>query len=201
MKRMHPLLLASVLIGCSTQSGYRVELATLEPHYFFTADGDSIFFRRLTAIAVYDENRLVVGGQWGMREVWILNHSDNVGRRIGTSGQGPGEYSSPAGLDVSADTLLVYNFNPHRLIKYSLPDGYYISSYNIEGMLIGPTMAAAPAGGFYATTTERRPIDWLIAGFDISGEIALEFGERQTLEGYEERDANSLYSRHGICAL
>ncbi|MFC1559288.1 hypothetical protein ACFL39_01725 [Gemmatimonadota bacterium] len=183
MRRIHVfLILIQCVAGCASDKPVTIQSATYKPDYFFTADGDSVYFQRPSQLIAFGSHHLIVLGQYGLGEVWLLDLTDNIGRMVGRMGQGPGEYTRASSIAISNDTLLVYNSVPFRLVKYLMPEGRHLETISINTRLTGPTLASASDGGFYATTNSSADIEWIIAKFGRSGEIVDTIGEREIIE-------------------
>ncbi len=95
----------------------------------------------------------------------------------GSSGVGPGQFNSPAGIAFFNNTIYVVDTQQHRVQQFDL-DGNFLSTWGDEGgstgqFLLPSGITASEDGSIYVVDTGNQRIQ----KFNSDGEYILEFGD------------------------
>ena len=101
----------------------------------------------------------------------------------GSSGTGPGQFNSPAGIAVFNGSVYVVDTQQHRVQQFDL-DGNFISTWGDEGenagqFLLPSGIAIGTNGSVYVVDTGNQRIQ----KFTSNGDFILEFGESDSYGG------------------
>jgi hypothetical protein len=151
-------------------------------------------FTRITSMAFGDDGRLhILDPQ--QRRIHVVDAQGEHVLSFGTQGDGPGEFRSPAGVQVLADGRIVVADNGHQAFLLFGPDGSFQRSrrYDAGGYLPGPRLQrfgadaviahaqglrleAPPGGGPPALPTTTPVYRWSLdaSAAEGSGERVLE---------------------------
>ena len=133
--------LVLILGGCLQVSGIESQRDTgmfsvREELSIGAAEGDSEYmFSRISDIAVDVAGRIYVL-DYTEAVLRVFDRDGEHIRTIGRRGQGPGEFSGPFSLGITAqNTIMVHDLMNHR-ISYFSPEGEFLSSFSTAGLVL-----------------------------------------------------------------
>lgn len=95
-----------------------------------TADGDKAVFGTPISLAVDGSGR-IIETDWKVDGLQVFEADGRFARVIGRTGQGPGEFKAPIGVDVHGDTIAAFAGNQRRISLWHT-DGTLIAQWNID---------------------------------------------------------------------
>jgi hypothetical protein len=119
-----------------------------ETEFYFERDlafDDSLFFDRITDLAVDDNGHLFMAGEsWNRRQVHIFNPDGTYGDSLGNFGAGLGEFQSINRIQIKGDTLFLIDQKLSRITSFDLERNSWIDTTGYrEGQLTLPIELSA----------------------------------------------------------
>jgi len=106
---------------------------------------DSLYFDRITDIAVDDGGRLFMAGEgWNRRQIHIFDPSGTHGDSLGNFGYDLGEFQSIDRIQIYGDTLLLMDQDLSRITSFDLGSGSWIDTtgYRAEQLTLPDGLSA-----------------------------------------------------------
>ncbi|MEX2601091.1 MAG: 6-bladed beta-propeller [Balneolaceae bacterium] len=101
-------------------------------------DTDEVLFQRMGDIAIDDDGRVLISESTiGYRNIYVFNPNGSYIGRIGSEGNGPGEYRTPTNLQIKSNQLYVYDNLLKRVSKFSMNTFSHVSSFLLESDVDG----------------------------------------------------------------
>ena len=186
MRLVIPLVMILTIIGVASQFPY-AEANTSSSHPYILQWGESGLntpgkFSFPQNIAL-DELGNVYVTDLGNKRVQKFTNDGTFLKTWGSSGTGPGQFQSPAGIDVFNGTVYVVDNQQNRVQQFDL-NGNFISSWGGQGDAPGQFflpngIAVSETGSVYVVDTGNQRIQ----KFTSNGEFILEFGESDSYGG------------------
>lgn len=166
------LLFALLIAGCGDSQnsadlgGWTLDTESLTVTEEMTTSGtENYFFGDIGDLAVTSDGRIIVADT-DAQHVKVLRPDGTLIAALGREGQGPGEFQSASGVDVSrGDSLYVTDSRANRLSVFG-PDSPYdfervVSATNQSRvsryLVLGDQFAGRVGGGFNPNSDERPP--------------------------------------------
>lgn len=172
---------ASLLAGCGHDAGVEPGTGVVSTISEISVLGDGSFLGQSLGGIITRDGSLFVSDMQNSRVMEL--QGNQVKREFGRKGAGPGEYSYPGPLFVSADRLYVHDGEGRRINVYSLT-GQFLLTVPIEGTVMTP-FVVDDEGYIYVSTSRG---DKAIKKYDDRGAQVAAFGSALSNTGDELQD-------------
>jgi hypothetical protein len=81
-------------------------------------------------------DKYIIISEWQQHEIFLFDKTGRFLRKIGSRGNGPGEYLHPSFFDISGDNLFIWDYDKYTLFRYDLNTGkrlyekHYSNTFN-----------------------------------------------------------------------
>lgn len=96
-----------------------------------TQPGEDDVFGSPGAVALDDDGNVYVG-DYQQQTVFVLSQNGSLIRTIGAGGEGPGEFQIPVTVDVTGDSVFVFDNRLYRVSVFDRTDGSYVRSVSAK---------------------------------------------------------------------